>query len=176
MPDTPSCTSFALSLLIAPKGDKHQISFGITKLCPDDEKDKPKWAITFLLEEKDGDKWKKRVDFKLDINVEAPAKTDKAEKIAEDKHLTKNQADFVLGPMYVTALDESRPKPVPAALLNLLKEEAEAFEQSDEEDVGREFHLNEQNSNKLSELLSEHFARRRRPGLKEMSIMFLDVE
>lgn len=175
MPDTPSCTPFALSLLIAPKGDKHQISFGIIKGCPEGKK--PSWTITFLLEEKDGDKWKKRVDFKLDINVEAPAKTDEAEKLADEGHLSRAKADWVTGPMYVAAIRESRTTPLPADLLTLIREDASAFEQrqNDNADEG-DFGLEGEGGEKLSELLAARAPSRRRPTLKDLSIMLLDIE
>lgn len=172
MPDTPSCTPFALSLLIVPKGDKQQITFGIVKGCPEGKN--PSWTITFLLEEKDGDKWKKRVDFKLDVNVEAPAKTDKAEKLADEGKLSKPQADWVMGPMYVAAIRESTPSPAPAELINLITEDANAFEHGggDESDLG----LQSEAGERLSRLLADRAAARRRPSLKDLSIMFLDID
>lgn len=174
MPDAPSCTPFALSLLIVPKGDKHQISFGISKGCPEGKK--PSWAITFMLEEKDGDKWKKRVDFKLDINVEAPAKTDKAEKLADDGRLSRQQGEWVTGPMYVAAVRESRSNPIPADLITLLSQDASAFEQGqngvDDADAG----LRGKDSERLSQLFADRVTTRRRPTLKDLSIMFLDID
>jgi len=165
MPDSPSCTKFHLSLLIVPKGDKQQISFGITKGC--DDKNKPTWAITFLLEEKDGDKWKTRVDFKLDINLDAPTKTDKAEKIADTGHLSQPQANWITGPMYVAAVRESQQQPPSNQMLDAIALDAEETERS------KEFTAT---SNKDLDALLADFAVRRRPGLKEVSLMFLDID
>lgn len=173
MPETPACTQISLSLLIAPKGDKHQITFGITRGCPEGKP--PSWSISFLLEEKDGETWKKRVDFKLDINVEAPAKTDKAEKLADERHLNRRQAEWVTGPMYVAAIRESRPSPLAPELIDLINKDASAFEEGrgakGEDGV---FGLEGKAAEKLTGLLSARAARR--PTLKELSIMFLDID
>jgi hypothetical protein len=175
MPETGSCTPFALSLLIAPKGDKHQITFGIIKGCPEGKK--PSWTITFLLEEWVTDKWKKRVDFKLDVNVEASAKTDKAEKVADMERLTPAQADWVTSPMYVAAVREGSTSPTDVELIDLIRQDARAFEEEQraggqDSDVG----LEGEAGDKLSEILSARAAGRRRPTLKQLSIMFLDID
>lgn len=175
MPDTPSCTPFALSLLIAPKGDKHQITFGIIKGCPEGKK--PSWTITFLLEEWVEDKWKKRVDFKLDVNVEAPAKTDKAEKVADKERLTPAQAEWVTGPMYVAAVRDSNTRPADAELFELIRQDSRAFEEgqaagTQDSDIGLEGEADK----RLSQILSEREGWRRRPTLKQLSIMFLDID
>ena len=165
MPDAPTCTKFHLSLLIVPKGDKQQISFGITKGC--DDKNKATWAITFLLEEKDGDKWKTRVDFKLDINLDAPAKTDKAEKISDAGHLSQPQANWVAGPMYVAAVRQSEFQAASGQLAAALNADAEAAQRAGD------FSLQDK---ELDALLASHFAPSRRPSLKDVSIMFLDID
>ena len=168
MPDN-NCTPFAVSLMVADKGDKHKFTFGISKGCTDENEST--WAILFKLEEKVEDEWKVRVDFRLDINQEAPAKTEKAEEIADKKQLSQPQREFVDGPMYVAALREQNARSNDRLVQHLL-DEAISVQKGLEagENISAE---SEQFSEEFS---NEFFAARRRPGLKELSIMFLDID
>jgi hypothetical protein len=166
-----TCTPIAISLFVAPKGDKHHITLGVIKGCKDNGEST--WSLTFLLEEKDGDEWKKRVDFKLDINVDAPAKTGEAEKLAAAGRLNDKQARFAAGPMYVAAIRESQTPFADAELLELLQQEANDFDALGE---SKGESRSTEASAKIDELYERSLSARPRPGLKQLSIMFLDIK
>lgn len=130
MTPTNGCTTIELTLLVMPKGDKRKLTFGITKSCPEE---RIEWVLTFLLEEKNGDTWVTRVDFKLKINTEAPTKTHRAELLYNNRNLSTNQLRYVSGPMYLKALSESKPRPVPAQLLDEIIEIARVAEEANED-------------------------------------------
>ena len=114
MPNTTParCDSFALSLLVANRGNTQQISFGLSRTCTE----QIQWVITFVLKQRGTDgNFFDRVNFSLNVTQEAPGKTAQAERLQNG--LTPNQIDFVQGPMAAAAERESTPTPVPAGLL-----------------------------------------------------------
>jgi hypothetical protein len=177
MPDEEKkCTPFSLSLMVQ-KDDENgrRFNFGIARGCNED--DESTWGITFKLEEKDGDEWKVRVDFRLDINQEAPAKTEKAREMADKKELSTAQRNFVRGPMYVAAIREGQARPKEDYLDSLNRLSEWGIGLVDDANKLSTFVGGE--SEGEAQFLSEFQAAyrvRKRPGLKELSIAFLDID
>jgi hypothetical protein len=168
MTEMNGCTTIDLTLLVMPKGDKRKLTFGITKSCPDN---RIEWILTFVLEEKSGETWVKRVDFKLKINTEAPTKTHRAELLFNNNNLSTNQLRYVSGPMYLKALSESRPRPVPPELLQAIFEIARVAEEASLEG-------DEDGLANIDQQLRAFLAAAPTPTvtLKDMAITFLDID
>jgi hypothetical protein len=124
-----------------------------------------------VLEEKSGETWVKRVDFKLKINTEAPTKTHRAELLFNNNNLSTNQLRYVSGPMYLKALSESRPRPVPPELLQAIFEIARVAEEASLEG-------DEDGLANIDQQLRAFLAAAPTPTvtLKDMAITFLDID
>jgi len=167
MPNT-TCTPFSLSLLVANKGNSQQISFGLTKGCTNDAH--TFWIITFVLKERDAQgNFFDRVNFQLNVNQQAPGKVNKAANLQNG--LSVNQQNFVQGPMTEAALRESKPNPVPAALLAsaALDEFSAHIKASDTKGKKKAPALGEF-------IMASSAAHKSKPTLKQLTIALLDIE